>query len=206
MNNWTDEAKEYILANYKGCGPKEMVARIRTDLGVELTPNQVKGFYANHKLNSGLTGRFEKGHVSHNKGTHSCPAGCEKSWFAEGHVPVNTDPVGTVKAKGDGYIWKKISDDKKPYRKNWRQLHILLWEEANGPVPPGHIIIFRDGDRDHCELSNLMCISRADNAVLNKFGLRTNAPEFTEASILLAKIRRQRHKIEKGGKGHETGD
>lgn len=197
MNNWTEEAKAFILANYKGCGPKEMVVRIRTELGADLTPNQVKGFYATHKLNSGLTGRFEKGHVSYNKGIHSCPAGCEKSWFPEGHHPANTDPVGTIKVKADGYIWKKISDDKKPYRKNWRQLHILLWEEANGPVPSGHIIIFRDGNRNHCVLSNLMCISRSEHAVLNKFGLRSDVPELAEASILLAKIKRQRYKRER---------
>ena len=40
--------------------------------------------------------------------------------------------------------------------------HILIWKQANGPVPDGHNIVFRDGDTQNCVLENLECISNAE--------------------------------------------
>jgi hypothetical protein len=29
--------------------------------------------------------------------------------------------------------------------RNWVAVHRLVWEQAHGPVPPGHIVVFRPG-------------------------------------------------------------
>jgi len=42
-------------------------------------------------------------------------------------------------------------------------VHVLIWQEAHGPVPKGHIIVFRDGNLENLSLDNLECISRAEN-------------------------------------------
>ena len=36
-------------------------------------------------------------------------------------------------------------------------LHHVVWIEANGPIPEGHNIRFRDGNCRHCSLENLHC-------------------------------------------------
>jgi hypothetical protein len=42
--------------------------------------------------------------------------------------------------------------------------HRYVWEQANGPIPDGHNIAFRDGNRQNCDLSNLYLISREEAA------------------------------------------
>lgn len=181
---------DFIFDNYQGVGPTDMAERLNERFGTSYTPGQIKGFYGSHKLNSGITGRFEKGHESHNKGKKGLKyPGSEKGWFQDGHDPYNTAPVGTILVKSDGYLWKKIDNKPKNKIKNWRQLHLIVWEEANGPIPDGHFIIFKDGNKQNVALSNLMMISRAENAVMNKFGLRFRTPEHTEAGVLIARIK-----------------
>ena len=71
---------------------------------------------------------------------------------------------------------------------NWISKHRLIWEEANGPIPEGHTIIFKDGNIRNFDLNNLALVSRAELAVLNhRKMLRSNA-QLTETSILCAKV------------------
>lgn len=196
------EIVAYIQANYRGVGPTEMAQRLNSEFGATYTPMQIKGYYGNHKLNSGVTGHYEKGHVSHNKGKKGLRyAGSEKGWFQKGHEPHNTDPVGTVCKKSDGYFWIKQDDKPGAKIKNWKQLHIAVWEETNGPVPEGCFVIFKDGDVENVKLENLMLVSRAENAMMNRFGLRFNTPGATEAGVTIARIKLASAKLEKKLKG-----
>ena len=43
-------------------------------------------------------------------------------------------------------------------------MHRYVWEQANGEVPEGYVVAFRDGNRRNCSLDNLYLLSRADNA------------------------------------------
>jgi hypothetical protein len=70
--------------------------------------------------------------------------------------------IGDTRVNTDGYIDRKISEDKRG-SSNWRPLHRILWEDAHGPVPPGHIVTFKDGEKLHCVLDNLELITYADN-------------------------------------------
>ena len=184
------EVAAYIREHYKGTGHAAMAAQLKAVFGREYTTAQIKAYYQNHKLNSGLTGRFEKGHISHNKGLKGCIApGCEKGWFKKGGQPWDTVPVGTIVTKTDGYLWKKIDDKPGIWLQNWKQLHLLLWEEAYGPVPEGYRVIFKDKNKQNCVLDNLALVSMAENVVMNREGLRFENPEHTEAGILIAKIK-----------------
>lgn len=42
------------------------------------------------------------------------------------------------------------------------QLHHVIWIARHGPIPAGRVLVFRDGNRDHCELANLELVSRAE--------------------------------------------
>jgi hypothetical protein len=110
--------------------------------------------------------RFTKGQRSHNKGQKYVYAkGMEKSWFSAGHKPANTKPKGTISIRKDrsGTPWKyiKLADS------HWVMLHRHTYEQANGPIPAGHLITFRDKDTLNCELSNLELISMGEHAKRN---------------------------------------
>ena len=196
------EIMAFIQENYRGVGPTEMAGRLNEKFGTNYTPGQIKGYYGNRKLNSGVTGWYEKGHVSHNKGKKGLHfAGSEKGWFQKGHEPHNTDPVGTVCKKTDGYFWIKLDDKPGARIKNWKQLHIHIWEQANGPVPEGHFVIFKDRNRDRVELDNLMLVSQAVHGMMNRFGLRYDSPEALEAGVTIAKIKLVSARLEKKLKG-----
>jgi hypothetical protein len=63
-----------------------------------------------------------------------------------------------------------------------------VWEAAHGPIPPGHIVIFLDGDKTNCDLSNLRLVTQAEKQMLNKRGLRCESPELTESGIMVARV------------------
>src|SRR6266571_223899 len=77
-----------------------------------------------------------------------------------------------------GYIDMKIKEGLRA----WRQLHYILWEEAHGPVPKGHCLRFKDGDRLNVELKNLRLISRRQNMARNTI---YNLPEPLVKTIML---------------------
>ena len=183
---FTDEIRAYIETNYKGTGYKEMALQIYDRFGVLYQPKQIRGYYKNHKLNSGLTGDiFQKGQKpkNHLKKGEWFP-GCEKSWFKRGEKPPNYTPVGTEKIRpSNGYVWVKVAEPKK-----WRMKQLVVWEAAHGPIPKGMMIYFRDGDRTNCELENLMLVERRLIGTLNQSGLSQYRGELTEAAVNTARL------------------
>ena len=50
-------------------------------------------------------------------------------------------------------------------------------------------MIFKDKNRQNCVLENLALVSLAENAVMNRAGLRFENAAHTETGILIAKIK-----------------
>ncbi|WP_436702547.1 HNH endonuclease signature motif containing protein [Bacillus cereus] len=50
----------------------------------------------------------------------------------------------------------------------------MLWEEENGPIPKGYVIIFGDGNRRNFQQDNLILVSKSQLAILNKNQLIQN--------------------------------
>lgn len=102
---------------------------------------------------------------------------------------VNTSPLGAERWKG-GYLSIKL--DNKPmrgeskwktYEQNWIFKHHYIWEQANGKIPDGHIVIFLDGNRENFDIDNLYCIPRQYQTLLMRNGWYTGNPEVTMAAI-----------------------
>ena len=198
------EVHAFIRDHVAGRTAQELADMTNAAFGTNFTASSMKSYKANHKLNSGLTGRFEKGHIPPNKGRKGYVApGSEKGWFQKGSTPWDTVPVGTIVTKTDGYLWKKIDDKPGVWLQNWKQLHLLIWEDAYGPVPEGHRVIFKDGDHQNCTLENLALVTLAENAVMNKSGLRFTNAAHTETGILIAKIKIAAGKRKKRRNTHE---
>lgn len=182
----------FIMENYKGTGPKEMTTIINEKFNTEYTHNQIKIFYKNRKLNSGLDGRFKPGQIPHNKGKKGISTGGFETQFKKGNLPHNHLPVGSERVNGEGYVDIKIADPNV-----WKPKHHIIWEKANGDIPEGHCILFGDGNRGNINLENLLLVSRSELARLNQFGLIKNDAELTKVGLNVVKLRAKVTELEK---------
>lgn len=115
--------------------------------------------------NVGAEYRFQPGIVPWNKGTRFVAGGRSPSTrFKPGHRPHTWVPVGSYRINCDGYLDRKVSDTGYPPR-DWVGVHRLVWIDANGPIPEGHVIVFKPGRRttvlEQITPDALECVSRA---------------------------------------------
>lgn len=143
-------------------------------------------------------GTFEKGHQPWNKGTSYSAPGSELTQFKKGNKPHTWLPIGSERVTKDGYLERKLTDTGVT-RHDWKPVSHIEWEKHNGrPVPKGHAVIFRDGDKRNFAPANLELISRADLMRRNTY---LNMPEPLPQLIqlrgaLTAKINRRSKQLE----------
>lgn len=147
--------------------------------------------------NAGASTRFQTGFVPWNKGKAFVAGGrSAETRFGAGHAPHNTQPIGSYRLTKDGTLQRKISNDKGSNSVRWRGVHELVWVEANGPVPPKHIVVFKPGQRtaelDEITVDRVECISLAENMKRNT---RHNLPkELSDLIQLRGALNRQINK------------
>lgn len=119
---------------------------------------------------TGNDGRFTKGQATWNKG-RPCAEGeggrhpnAKATHFQKGQrrgVAVKLyKPIGTERMSKSGYLKRKIHDGM-PLQSRWRAVHLLNWEQVNGPLPKGQCLKCLDGDRLNCDPANWIAIPRA---------------------------------------------
>ena len=191
---------EYIRDNSWGVSSKEMAERCNEKFGTDWTATGMKQFRQRHRIKSGETGWFQKGHAPGNKGKKleeyvkdpervaEIKRRMAPTQFKKGKSPLNEKPVGTIVVNDHGYKLRKRQMEGTLWER-WEFLHRAVWIEHNGPIPDGMMVIFRDGDRLNCDITNLTLISKQENAALNKLGLRSEDPDLTDAGINLVRLR-----------------
>lgn len=184
--NWTEEMKQFILDNYYDLTSKQLTELINTKFGLELKWTAVAAYKKRNNLRNGLPKHWEKGHVPHNKGEKMTPEQYEKSaptMFKKGQAPINYRPVGSERITKDGYIQIKVKDPR-----TWKLKHRVVWEKENGPIPKNCALLFLDGDKKNCELSNLKLVSRSELLVMNRYHMFQETPELNDAASNLARV------------------
>lgn len=183
-HQYTAEEQKFMKEYVPGHSYREIQKAFTEKFGWEISLGQVNSYIGNHHLNTGRTGRFQKGQEPPNKGKKGvCAAGCEKTWFKKGHIPANYRPVGSERVNKDGYIEVKVDPNK------WRLKHRVVWEAVNGKISKGYIIIFRDNDKTNTDINNLMLIKQGTHAVLNHTGLCEYSGEFKETAVRIAELK-----------------
>lgn len=185
MHTYSDEVKKFIEENVRGNTSTELTRMVNDNFGTNYGVNNIRAYMKNHKLRNGLDTSFKKGHTPANKGKKGiCGRGCEKTWFKKGQIPSNHRPVGSERIDGkDGYILIKVAEPNK-----WKHKHRVIWEQHNGPIPKGYVVIFLDGDKLNLDINNLKLISRHELKILNTEGLKSNDAEITETGVLIARL------------------
>lgn len=147
--------------------------------------------------------QFKKCHATWNKGIPGSTGTHEnsrKTQFKKGRRPEESSryaPIGTLRISKDGYLERKVTDDHPIPSRRWDAVHRIVWEAAHGPIPPGHIVVFKPGQKTAIESEvtsdKLDCITRAENAKRNsvhRFG-----PEVSRLYQLKGAIARQINRI-----------
>lgn len=203
-HKYTTEEHEFLKTFAPNHTYKEIVDEYNSRFVEPITVSRVKAYMSNHKINTGLTGCFKKGHVPHNKGKRCPTVGrMAETQFKKGHLPHNTRTVGYERTSKDGYVEVRceMKKDRNVGDNNFVLKHRLVWEQANGPIPENHIVIFLDGNKQNCTLENLALISRAEHLQMTRAGLRSENPKFTETGVLIARTEVIRRKMKKSRKG-----
>lgn len=151
-----------------------------------------------------VASQFRKGQTSWNKGTKGVVGvqeGCRATQFKPGrpaHEARNYVPLGSHRVSKDGYLERKVTDDPSivPARR-WVAVHRIVWEAANGPIPAGHIVRFREGMKttvlEEVTTDRLECVTRAEHARRNH--PRNRSPELARLVQLKGAITRQVNRI-----------
>lgn len=144
----------------------------------------------------GAAFRFKKGQAPANKGLRRpgwTRGRMKETQFRKGErsgqAAAHYMPVGSTRVI-DGYVYRKVSEvPNVPYTVNWKPAHHLLWVEAFGPVPRGHALIFKNGDRTDIRLENLQLLTRRELMLRNTVH---NLPKPLASAIqLLGALNRQ---------------
>lgn len=148
---------------------------------------------------AGKAYRFPKGHVPANKGLRRpgwAPGRMASTQFKKGEMAGaaqhNYVPIGTLRIK-DGVLARKVTDDPTLYpARRWVPVHRSVWEDANGPVPKGHVVRFKPGmktvDEALITLDRLELVTHAENMRRNT--IHRYPPELRDAIRLTARVRR----------------
>lgn len=193
---FSDEIEAFMFENQYGISRGILTDMVNEKFGTEYTYGQVRGWCKNRNLCNAVDTKFQPGHESPFKGKpRPYKVKPNLGQYKKGSLPHNTLPVGSI-VKDTAGVWKqKVAEPNK-----WEYMHRKIWQEANGPIPKGSIIIFKDGNTDNYQLDNLMCITRRESQMLNRKHLRSSDAETTETAVLLAKLIIAKQDREKGDK------
>jgi hypothetical protein len=150
--------------------------------------------------------RIQPGNVPLNKGTRRpgyFAGRMRDTMFKKGQAPRNWLPIGTVVMNCDGYLQRKMREPGGGFRGGqcWALEHARIWKEAHGPIPAGHIVVFKDRDKRNVKLDNLELITLAENMRRNNIHVR-RPPELKSAIYALIHLKRSMTMREKREKRH----
>lgn len=200
---WTDEEVAFLIECYpdvpmadlmEGLGRSAaQVWRKANLLGLRRDPEFLRqsGQFKKGQRSSPGT-EFKKGQASWNKGTNGVMR-ANRTSFKPGNLPHNTlSEDGAVtwrpSAKLQGYYIRLSLGV-------WKPLHRHLWEQAHGPLPPGAVLRYRDGNNRNCVLENLELTDRKGNMAANS--IHNYPPDVREGIRLIAKLNRKIREHEK---------
>ena len=200
MHRYSEEQKKFIIDNYYGKYSKELADIFNKQFNTNITAKEIKNYRENHKLNSGLTGRFEKGHVTHNKGKkqteYMSKEAIEKTKatrFKKGNIPQNRREIWEERISKDGYIYIKVRDG--CLNDNWELKHRYIYKQHYGDIPNGYNVMFADKNKRNFDIDNLILVSKSEDLIINNNKLLFSNKELTKTGHLIAKVIDKTNKV-----------
>lgn len=205
---WTEAEKDIVRQLYPNTSNAEIIRilgrhteksvwGIAKKLGVKKSAGYLKllGGQLDGKRDNGK--RFKPGEKPWSAGK-KFPGRTSCTSFVPGQKPSNWMPLGAHRINSSGVLDRKIKEGPNGAL-NWEAVHRLVWKETNGPIPPRHMIVFKDNMRttvlEEITIDRLECIDREENARRNNQWAKN--PEMMQLHILKGQIKRQVNRIAK---------
>jgi len=192
---YTKEMLDYLAEEYKIVEGKQLTKSFNEKFGTNVKYDALMSYLERHNIKSGRSYCYEKGHRPANKGKKLADLHppevlerIQKTMFKKGHRPANYKTVGTIRVNTDGYKEIKVSDVGTQHQR-WHLLHREIWEQVNGPIPKGHVLIFKDNNPLNCSLDNLELVTRREHMMLNKCKLRGVDNDTTITGLNVVKLK-----------------
>ena len=172
-HEFSDEEIDFIKKYYPDNGPEKTAEMLNEIFDTSRTAYSVRTL-ANGKLRLTVSGFFIN---ELNKSNH------EKMMAA--HVR-ESGSVRKDTRKSDNRVYYKM----KAADGRWKMAGIVIWEEANGPIPDGYRLIYLDGDNSNYSLDNLyLATFRVAYQVVTNKCYKTGNPEITKSLIKYYELR-----------------
>jgi len=186
-HKYTETQIEFVASNIEGISWEEMTEIFNKKFGTSLKTSQIKSL---GKL-YGFKNKMRNNNAGWNKGL---------KWSDETRLKMSiayrnrvkhprSKPIGTERER-KGYIQVKIGEPRK-----WKLKHILIWEQHNGELPKGSVVIFADKNNRNFDHKNLIAVTRNELAIMNRFGLIFYDTDSTNAGKTIANIKTALNKI-----------
>src|SRR5687768_6662337 len=185
------------VARYKHKYTPEQVEAIRSRYPIEDTHKLADSLGLHFKqLNLKASAMGIKKTREYRSATNARVAKEAPQAYQKGQSQAPMFPVGEIKKMRKGYAIIKVAQPS-----SWMFLHHKIWIDANGPIPEGMYITFKDGNKENCTLENLDTISQKE--LLAKNSVHNLPPALKEIVMLRANILRcitVRERKKKNGK------
>jgi len=186
------EVRQFLKDNVKGTSFHDLTKIVNDKFGTYYTYEQLRGTCKRLGYSNGCDTRFKKGikYFEPKKGVHYSP----RTEWKKGHITHNKKPVGSI-VFSDRYLRIKVAEPDK-----WEFYHRYVWEQNNGPVPEGMLVIFLDKNPMNCSIENLTLVSMAENATIKKYHVKDT--ELRKTAINIARLTIRTKELEKGSNNH----
>lgn len=213
-NTYSKEVVDYLILNHRGKTLIELADMINKEFNLKITNKDVGNLKSRLKRRKGIylepapnDGRYRKGQAPANKGkkwdeylTKEQQERARVTCFKKGNKPSNAVEVGAEhmrysgsKPDDIGYLNIKVCDGKG--NKNWMPKHKYIYEQHHGKIPPGHKVIFADGNRFNFDIDNLILVSNSEELIMNQHNLRFDDKELTKTGSIIAKVMDKTNKV-----------
>lgn len=175
-----EHVKAFLRDNSQGKMADELTKLVNEQLNTNYTIDQIVCAKKRYKITSGVGPK--------NGGTNatSFKKGSkigESTRFKKGERPLTHKPVGSEYLdKAKGILMIKVAEPNK-----WVTKNRFVWEQHNGPLPSGYMVITLDGDKTNSDISNLAIVTKGELITLVNKELRFDNTELTKTGILIAK-------------------
>ena len=160
-HTWTDEQVEYLKSIAEGTPRKDIVDKINEKFNLNLSMQQIRDCMNDRGIRNNIDKKFSA---------------------KDGNRCQQEKPIGTISRWECGYTRIKTGDNE------WEFIQRYIWKKHHGEIPPGHSVIFLDGNTDNYNIENLALVNRNELMKYNSMRLNSNDQELNRVTVNLAKL------------------
>lgn len=171
-SSYTPEQITFLSEHVEGTKYPVLAEMFNARFGCNKTAQTIKSVCRYKGLHNGIDPRFRAGFTPKNRfPVWTCQHG------------ERTQPIGYEYVNVRGFTIVKIAEPNQ-----WRAKHIVIWEEKNGPLPKGNVVLFANGNRQDFRLDNLIMLTSSEWSYLRMQGKLSDNEDANRAAILIAKV------------------